>query len=80
MGCAVLVGIVVGEAVGAIVAVRRGVDVEAGALVGAGIMVGTGSGVLSCAVQAASRKSRTNCAAIFIVFVSDFISIDIGLQ
>ena len=68
------------DGIGAVVTVGRGVTVDAGTLVGGGVMVGAGSGVLSCAVQAASRKNRTNSIVIFIVFDCDFISIDIGLQ
>jgi hypothetical protein len=68
------------DGVGDGVVVGRGVNVDTDTLVGGGVMVGAGSGVLSCAVQAASKKNKTNRVAIFIVFVCDFISIDIGLQ
>ncbi len=80
MGSGVLVGVFVDVAVGAVVAVGRGDRVSTGVEVGAGVMVGSGSGVLSCAVQAAKRKVRITRAIFFMVFVYDFISIDITLQ
>jgi hypothetical protein len=76
----VLVGSNVGGGVFDGVVVGRAVDVDAGIVVGDGVMVRAGSGVLSWAVQAASRKNRTNSVEIFILFRCDFISIDIGLQ
>lgn len=80
VGWGVLVGFLVDGAVGAVVAVGRGGFVGVEVLAGAGVMVGSGSGVLSCAVQAAKRKVRITRAIFFMVFVYDFISIGIGLQ